>query len=118
MGPLLSLRGGVPSKLSEASAGTVPGDGADRLSGRTGGFPAGRERPATGQLATTRPLSGRRDFRARFTDGDGTTGGAVGPAVREALSGSGEPPVGEASRTRTALSVHLSLLSGFGCDQP
>src|SRR5437016_12934457 len=86
MGPLLLLRGGVPSKLSEASAGTVPGDGADRLSGG-GGFPAGRERPATGKLATARPLSARRDVRAWFTDGDGTTGGAVGPAVRDALSG-------------------------------
>src|SRR5512132_974264 len=116
MGTLLSFRGGIPSKLSAASAGTVPGDGADRLRG--GGFPAGRERPAAGQLAIARPLSGRRDLRARFTDGDGTAGGAVGPAVRQALSGSGQPPVGEASRTRTALSVHLSLLSGFGCDQP
>src|SRR6266704_1154528 len=117
MGPLLSLRGGVPSKLSQASAGTVPRDGADRLNGG-GGFPAGRERPAAGQLATARPLSGSRDLQARFTDGDGTTGGATGPAVREALSGSGQPPVGQASPTRTALSVHLSLLSGFGCDQP
>src|SRR5437016_11067953 len=116
MGSLLSLRGGVPSKLSQASAGTVSGDGADRLHG--GGFPAGSERPAAGQLATARPLSGRRDLRTRFTDGDGTAGGAAGPAVREALSGSGEPPVGEASPTRTALSVHLSLLSGFGRDQP
>src|SRR5438093_9501384 len=117
MGPLLSLRGGAPSKLSAASAGTVPGNGADRLSGG-GGFPAGCERPAASQLAAARPLSARRDLRARFTDGDGTSGGAAGPAVREVLSGSGEPPVGEASPTRTALSVHLSLLSGFGRDQP
>src|SRR5438309_11376361 len=117
MGPLLSLRGSLPSKLPEASAGTVPGDGADRLGGGCG-VPTECERPAAGQLAAARPLSGRRDLRARFTDGDGTTGGAAGPAVREALSGSGEPPVGEASPTRTALSVHLSLLSGFGRDQP
>src|SRR4029077_4414897 len=103
MGPLLSVRGGVPSELSEASAGTVPRDGADRLRGG-GGFPAGSEGAAANQLATARPLSGRRDLRAWFTDGDGTTGGAVGPVVRKVLSGSGEPPVGEASRTRTALS--------------
>src|SRR5437867_8041797 len=56
MGPLLSLRGGAPSKLSAASAGTVPGNGADRLSGG-GGFPAGCERPAASQLAAARPLS-------------------------------------------------------------
>src|SRR5437016_13162532 len=117
MGSLLSLRGGVPLKLSQASAGTVSGDGADRLHGG-GGFPAGSERPVADQLATARPLSGSRDLRTRFTDGDGTAGGATGPAVREVLSGSGEPPVGQASPTRTALSVHLSLLSGFGRDQP
>src|SRR2546423_14208998 len=117
MGPLLSLRGSLPSKLPEASAGTVPGDGADRLGGGCG-FPAECERPAAGQLATARPLSGRRDLRTRFTDGDGTAGGATGPAAREVPSGSGEPPVGQASPTRTALSVHISLVVGFGCDQP
>src|SRR5437879_13019625 len=80
MGPLLSLRGSLPSKLPEASAGTVPGDGADRLGGGCG-FPAECERPAAGQLAAARPLSGRRDLRARFTDVDGTSGGAAGPAA-------------------------------------
>src|SRR2546423_9714315 len=108
MGPLLSLRGSLPSKLPEASAGTVPGDGADRLGGGCG-FPAECERPAAGQLAAARPLSGRRDLRARFTDGDGTTGGAAGPAVLEALSGSGEPPVEAGLRKRTGPSFLLSL---------
>src|SRR4029077_12610399 len=117
MGSLLWLRGGVPSKLSEASAGTMPRDGADRLRGG-GGFPVGRKRPAAGQFAVARPLSGRRDLRARFTDGHGAAGGAAGPSVREVISGSGQPPVGEASATRTAVFVHLSLLSGLGCDQP
>src|SRR6266496_6093680 len=116
MGALLLLHDGVPPKLYQASAGAVPGDGADRLSG--GGFPADGGRSTAVQFATARPLSGRRNVRAWLTDGDGTTGGAVGPAVRDALSGSGKPPVGEASRTRTALSVHFSLLSRFGCDQP
>src|SRR5439155_11412208 len=109
MGALLPLRKGVPPKLPEPFAGTLPTDGPDRLS-YGGDFSAGRARPARSRPAIAGSLSARGDLRARLADGDRAAG--------EILSASGEPPAGASPGTRTALVVHLSVLSRSGRYQP
>src|SRR5437763_1173966 len=90
MGALLPLRKGVPPKLPEPFAGTLPTDGPDRLS-YGGDFSAGGARPARSRPAIAGSLSARGDLRARLADGDRTAGGETRPAAGEILSASGEP---------------------------
>src|SRR6516225_12370106 len=113
---LLWIRRGMPSKLPATSAGAMHRNGADRLA--DGGHLSPDHSPsAPDQPPIAGSLSARRSLRARSTNCHRTAGGTTGPAVGEILPGSGEPPTGEASATRTAVSVHLPPLPGFGCDQ-
>src|SRR2546427_5874785 len=117
MGALLPLRKGVPPNLPEPFAGTFPTDGPDRPS-YGGDFSAGRARPAGSRPAIGGSLSARGNLRARLADGDRAAGGPTRPAAGEILSASGEPPAGASPGTRTALVVHLSVLSRSGRYQP
>src|SRR5438876_11132693 len=110
MGALLPLRRGIPPKLPEPFAGTLPTDGPDRLAHgghlSAGGARTARSRPA---IAGSLPRGG--NLRARLADGDRAAGGETRPEAGEVLSASGEPPAGASSGTRAALVVHLSALS-------
>src|SRR5438552_18592759 len=91
MGALLPLRKGVPPKLPEPFAGTLPTDGPDRLS-YGGDFSAGRARPARRRPAIAGSLSARGNLRARLADGDRTAAGETRPAAGELFSASGDSP--------------------------
>src|SRR5437867_8540788 len=114
MGTLLPISRGVPSKLLEPFAGTLPTDGPYRLS-YVGCLSAGGARPARSRPAIAGSLSARGNLLA---DGDRTAGGPTRPAAGEILSASGESPAGASPGTRTALVVHLSVLSRSGRYQP
>src|SRR5437763_13918780 len=105
MGTLLPISRGVPSKLLEPFAGTLPTDGPDRLS-YGGDFSAGGARPARSRPAIAGSLSARGDLRARPAVGHRAAGGPTRPAAGDILSACGEPPAGAAPGTRTALLVH------------
>src|SRR2546428_9535907 len=110
MGTLLPISRGVPSKLLEPFAGTLPTDGPDRLS-YGGCLSAGGARPARSRPAIAGSLSARGNLRARLADGDRAAGGPTRPAAGEILSASREPPAGASPGTRTAPGVHPSVLS-------
>src|SRR2546426_10855492 len=101
MGTLLPISRGVPSKLLEPFAGTLPTDGPDRLS-YGGDFSAGRARPARSRPAIAGSLSARGNLRARLAGGDPAAGGPTRPAAGGILSGSGAQPPGGCPRERTA----------------
>src|SRR5207249_7264275 len=110
MGTLLPISRGVPSKLLEPFAGTLPTDGPDRLS-YGGCLSAGGARPARSRPAIAGSLSARGNLRARLADGDRTAGGPTRPADGENLSESGAPTAGAAPVTRNTLCLRPFILS-------
>src|SRR6266567_5190544 len=117
MGALLPLPRGVPPKLPEPFAGTLPTDGPGRLS-HGGDLSAGGARTARSRPAVAGAVSARGNLRARPEGGDRTGGGETRPEAGAVLSASGEPPAGASPGTRAVLVVHLSALSRSGSHQP
>src|SRR5438876_10169272 len=113
MGTLLPISRGVPSKLLEPFAGTLPTDGPDRLS-YGGCLSAGGARAARSRPAIAGSLSARGNLRARLADGDRTAGGPTGPAAGGMSTASGESAPGAAPGTRAVPVVRLSSAACVG----
>src|SRR5206468_4052922 len=91
------------------------GGGCDSRGGRV---PAGREATAGGWAGVARSVFAAKGLAAWLVDSYRPAGSEAGPLVGPQLSGPSQSASGQAPAARTALPIHLSLLSGVGgCDQ-